>query len=235
MGKITVKHYLNVNLKPYVVKGESYYSIYIMVVVNRKNTKVKSVSFEELYTEKDFEEIQSEDNDLLKQEIRVIENICTQIQDTFGDFDASLFSAYYSLLNDLFIDSIDFEGEPINGKFQFWNKERNKFNLNIESFVFGDFSLNINKTHGMNLFVWFSEDGQKRLYDYIVNQGIVAETEECVYILNKLVFLGSMEGFSRKLNETKKGRELYEKYSETIDNDFWRYYESLYEKYGLDN
>lgn len=232
MGKITVKHYLNVNLKPYVVKGESYYSIYIMVVVNRKNTKIKSVSFEELYTEKDFEDIQNEDNDLLKQEVRVIENICTQIQDIFGDFDVSLFSAYYSLLNDLFIDGIDFEGEPVHGEFHFWDKERNKFNLNVSSFVFGDFSLNINKTHGMNLFVWFSEDGQKRLYDYIEGQGIIFEAEECVNVLNKLVFLGSMKGFSKKLRETKKGRDLYEKYSETIDNDFCLYYESLSKKYN---
>lgn len=234
MGKITVKHYLNVNLKPYVIKGENYYSIYIMVVVNRKNTKVKSISFEELYTEKDFEDIQNEDDNLLKQEVKVIDKICSLILDVFGEFDTSLFSAYYSLLNDMFIDTIDFEGGPWGCKFDFWSKKQNKFNLDIESFVFGDFSMNINKTHGMSLFVWFSDTGQQELFDYIEKENINADVSMCIELLNKLVFLGSMESFSEKLDETKKGRELHEKYSDTIDSELWRYYRVLAERHGIE-
>lgn len=233
MGKITVKHYLNTNLKPYVVKGEEYYSIYIMVVVNRKNTKVKSISFEELYTEKDFEEIQNEDSILLKEEVAVIEKICTFIQEIFGDFDASIFSSYYSMLNDLFIDAIDFEGKPTQYNFSFWTVELNRMKLNIESFVFGDFSLNVNRTHGMNLFVWFSEMGQKELKQYLNSESIKYDVDECINVLNKLVFLGSMEKYSEKLNETKKGRELFSKYEHTIRYDFEMYYNELMGRYGI--
>ena len=42
MNKITVKHYLNTNLKPYVINGDKYYSIYALVTSHRQNTKVKS-------------------------------------------------------------------------------------------------------------------------------------------------------------------------------------------------
>lgn len=232
MGKITVKHYLNMNLKPYVVRGENYYSMYIMVVVNRKNTKVKSISFEELYTEKDFEEIQNENNDLLNREIIAIENICLLIQDIFGDFDASVFSAYYSSMNDLFIDSVDFE-ENNSNEFDLWSKKGNSLNLEMESFVFGEFSRSVNKTHGMNLFTWFSETGQKELSDYLQIEKVTGDFIEIINMLNKLVFLGSMYRFSEKLSETKKGRELYDRHSDTIDNDYWRFFDDIKSKYSL--
>ena len=43
MGKITVKHFLNTNLKPYVINKQNYYSIYVFVTANRKTTKLKSI------------------------------------------------------------------------------------------------------------------------------------------------------------------------------------------------
>lgn len=233
MGKITVKHYLNTNLKPYIIRSENYYSMYVMVVVNRKNTKVKSISFEELYTENDFEEIQSDSDSLLIQEVAVIEKLCSLIQDVLGDFDATFFSAYYSLMKDIFIDSVDFEIHAHN-KFNIWSERQknNKINLAIESFVFGDFSLSINKTHGMDMFTWYSPIGQEKLFNYLKEENIQGDIFQITSMLNKLVFLGSMETFSQKLHESKKGRELYEKYSETIDNDYWRYFESVQEKYA---
>lgn len=232
MGKITVKHYLNTNLKPYVIRSENYYSMYVMVVVNRKNTKVKSISFEELYTENDFEEIQSDSDGLLIQEIAVIEKLCSLIQDVLGDFDTTFFSAYYSLMKDIFIDSIDFEKHARN-KFNIWDEmhKNNKMNLAIESFVFGDFSLGINKTHGMDMFTWYSLTGQEKLCNYLKEKNIQGDISQITLMLNKLVFLGSMEAFSMKLHESKKGKELYKKYSETIDNDYGRYFEVVQEEY----
>lgn len=229
MGKITVKHYLNTNLKPYIVRGESYYSIYIMIVVNRKNTKVKSITFEELYTEKDFEEILNEDNDLLRQEIIAIENLCLLIQDTIGIFDTSFFSAYYTSMHDLFVDTIDYELANIN----FWNKERNKLGLSISDFVFGDFSFSINKTHGMDMFTWFSEMGQKELYKYLKSQNIPDGIELCTNMLNKFTFLGSLNSFGNKLKGSKKGMELYDKFSVVIQDGQWQYSYELKDKYGL--
>lgn len=237
MGKITVKHYLNTNLKPYIIRGENYYSMYIMVVVNRKNTKVKSISFEELYTEKDFEDILSDSDSLLTQEIAVIEKVCSLIQEVLGDFDTTFFSAYYSLMKDIFIDSVDFES-CAHGNFNIWDTthRNNKMGLAIESFVFGDFSLSINKTHGMDMFTWYSPAGQEKLFDYLKEENIQGDIFQIIFMINKLVFLGSMEAFSLKLHENKKGRELYEKYSEIIDNDFGRYFETVQEEYkNVDN
>jgi len=230
MGKITVKHYLNVNLKPYIVKGENYYSMYIMVIVNRKSTKVKSISFEELYTEKDFEDIQNEDNDLLNQENTVIENICGLIQEVFRGFDVTMFSSYYSLMKEMFIDDVDFEES-----FNILDKKKNVIGLDISSFVYGDFSLGVNKTHGMDLFTWYSDTGQKKLLSFLKEERVTCNLQDLIYQLNKMVFLGSMEVFSKKLCESKKGRDLFDKYSDTIENDYWRYCGELEKLYNRDN
>ena len=40
--KITITHYLNKVLKPDLINGLEYYSIYVLIVVNRTNTKTKS-------------------------------------------------------------------------------------------------------------------------------------------------------------------------------------------------
>ena len=40
--KITITHYLNKVLKPDLINGLEYYSIYVLIVVNRNNTKTKS-------------------------------------------------------------------------------------------------------------------------------------------------------------------------------------------------
>lgn len=232
MGKITIQHYLNTNLKPYIIRGENYYSIYIMVIVNRKSTKVKSISFEEIYTEKDFEDILNEDNDILNQEIKTIENICTLIQDVFGIFDVTLFSMYYALMNDIFVDDIDFEyNDGI--KMNFFKREKNNIGLGIEYYIFDDFSLSKNKTHGMSIFVWFSKEGQSELANYIKKQCLNITTDDIIGILNKAVFLGSMNRFSEKLQESKKGRDLFEKYRDTIENDVWRFYSDLEKLYGM--
>lgn len=231
MGKITVKHYLNTNLKPYIIKGENYYSIYVMVVINRKNTKVKSISFEELYTENDFEEIQNENNDMIKQEIAVIENVCLLTQNFLGDFDASFFSAYYSFLHDIFIDEIDFELYKA-PNYHLFSGKNNKLNIAMEPFIFGDFSLSVNKTHGMDLFTWFSENGQSELSNYLRREA-ATNIQDCIGILNKYVFLGSMNALSLKLQETKKGREIYDKYSDSILYDFDFYAQELRELYQV--
>lgn len=231
MGKITIKHYLNTNLKPYIIKGECYYSIYIMIVVNRKNTKVKSITFEELYTEKDFEEIICEDNDLLQQEITAIENLCLLVQDVIGAFDTSFFSAYYSSMQNMFVGDIEFELPNSHNDFSIWDKTRNSLSLSIDDFVFGSFSLSINRTHGMDMFTWFSGLGQNKLCEFLERNHLI--NNNMIEIINKLVFLGSMKIFGKILKDSKKGKELYDKYSEIIENDYWIYTDEIGEKYGI--
>ena len=57
MGKITIKHFLNTNLKPYIINKQNYYSVYLLITAQRKTTKVKSLVFDEYYSESDFESI----------------------------------------------------------------------------------------------------------------------------------------------------------------------------------
>ena len=78
MKKVTVKHYLNTNLKPYIVRGEKYYTVYMLVTVNRKTTRIPSKEFEELHTEEEFENeiLPSEE---LQAEVKTVENIIKTI------------------------------------------------------------------------------------------------------------------------------------------------------------
>jgi len=88
MSKITVKHYINTNLKPYIDEGLLYYPIYVKVIYNKFTTNKRS-NTGIITTEKSFEfynkngkllekETRREyayytDEDLFK-EIRIIEN-----------------------------------------------------------------------------------------------------------------------------------------------------------------
>ncbi len=111
-SKITVKHFLNTNLKPYVINGTNYFSIYMLVIANRKNTKIKSIVFNELYTDNDFNEIinltDKDDEILLNKEISCVENIGKILIDILNEFDTSFFTVYYSFLSSIFINDIDF-------------------------------------------------------------------------------------------------------------------------------
>ena len=128
MGKITVKHYLNTNLKPYLVRGEKYYSVYILITVNRKTTKVPSLEFGEFQTESDFEDIINTPE--MINEVQTIENIISSQLDLFdGEFDTQLFSAFYNLMPNYKIGKLDsriadlntYEGKYLNGGWGFYD------------------------------------------------------------------------------------------------------------------
>ena len=89
MGKITVKHFINVNLKPYLVRGEKLYPVYIMITVNRKTTKVKGHAFSELHSESDFDELIQSDE--ATSEAIAVENLIVAQTSWFTDsFDTNL-------------------------------------------------------------------------------------------------------------------------------------------------
>lgn len=99
MGKITIKHYLNKNLKPYKIKDEKYYMVHILITVNRKTTRVRSKAFEEICTENDFEEIERTEQAGLYEESKTIETLIQTQLDMFNEFDTSLFCAFYNLMD----------------------------------------------------------------------------------------------------------------------------------------
>lgn len=103
-SKITVKHYLNTNLKAYKIRNEDFYNLYMLVTTKNRNTKVKSNCFSELYTQNEFEDFMkegSEASELIKNEVETVTNILrTQLNlsSDINEFDTVLFSAFYNLM-----------------------------------------------------------------------------------------------------------------------------------------
>lgn len=94
MGKITVKHYLNTNLKPYEMDGEKLYKLYFLLRYNNKNTKIKSLVNEEM-TEAEYNERILDNNDILnirmKNETAFVEKLIGIAEKTKLAFDMKLF------------------------------------------------------------------------------------------------------------------------------------------------
>ena len=84
----------------------------------------------------------------------------------------------------------------------------------------------------MDIFTWFSENGRSELSNFLRREA-ATNIQDCIGILNKYVFLGSMNALSLKLQETKKGREIYDKYSDSILYDFDSYAQELRKLYQV--
>ncbi len=97
MGKITVKHFINVNLRPYIVGDEKLYPPYLLITVNRKTTKVKSHSFSELQSPENFKKhIRSKE---ASSEVLAVTDLITSQVSVFNEnFDTNLFSSFYNLM-----------------------------------------------------------------------------------------------------------------------------------------
>ena len=98
MSKITIKHFLNTNLKPYIINKQNYYTIYLLITANRKTTKLKSLVFDEYYTENDFEEIFNSDSradrQMIENELNAINIIAEITIEALAEFNTSFLTAY---------------------------------------------------------------------------------------------------------------------------------------------
>lgn len=94
MGKITVRHYLNTNLKPYIVDGEKLYSLYFLLRYQNKNTKIKSLIDVEL-SEKEYSQVIKDKNNSLntkiKNEVELVEKIINITDKMNHPFEIKLF------------------------------------------------------------------------------------------------------------------------------------------------
>ncbi|OAE92111.1 hypothetical protein [Flavobacterium psychrophilum] len=255
-SKISVKHFLNTNLKPYVINGTNYFSIYMLVIANRKNTKIKSLIFDELYTENDFNEIisftDSEDEILLNKEISCIENIGQILIDVLKEFDTTFFTVYYGFLSSIFIKDINFDYITNKlsrideyGKQQYEDNyylnedsektkiisltenKKNSFNINFENIINSEISENENITKGMSLLTYFSFIGQDLLKNSVNEKSKITEINE----INKLVFYSSLSQFEWILKGSKKNKELFLKFENvffTQKSDFLNYFIDKY-------
>ncbi len=138
--KITVKHYLNVNLKPYIINGEKKYKIYILITNNAHNTKIKSEITESEFSEKEYIKLLKETDNIIKSNIKIeTENINKTIELIYKDnkfFTGTIFSQYYNkfrtpLKNIIFIDLAIDENtlqKPFINTIHYW-KSNEKFNI----------------------------------------------------------------------------------------------------------
>jgi len=97
MGKITVKHYLNTNLKPYLIGDEKYYKVYFLLRYQNKSTKLKSITNLE-YTESEYKSIIEDSNNIinkrLNNEVVFIEKIIETIEILNIPFDIQVFNDF---------------------------------------------------------------------------------------------------------------------------------------------
>lgn len=240
MGKITVKHYLNTNLKSYKINGEDYYSVYILVTANRQNTKVKSIKFNELYTENNYNELIQENNPNLDLEISSITNISNIMIDILGEFDTSFFTILYTssednILNKIledchYVDMYRKYNSADNGYYMFnlARKESNKFNINILDFI-NKKQIKRDNTNNMTVFYWFSDKVQNELIKFINENKPKIDKFEIRNKINLFVFYSYLNGLSEIFKKKKK--ELYNKY-ESIFSYYVTYIDKLTEEYG---
>ncbi|GHS90811.1 hypothetical protein FACS1894203_0340 [Bacteroidia bacterium] len=236
MGKITVKHYLNTNLKPYIINGEKYFTIYALVTANRQNTKVKSKVFNEYYTENDFIEITDENNKedfiTLQNEAKTIENIANELINKVEIFDTALFSAIYNYFQEIFIYDLDIqvykEGNTV---VDLYDKNKNKLGIAIDQFFIKEFSMKESRAKGMSLFTWFSPLGQTELEKFLFESNCKFDIKEAKLILNDIVFEKSFEVLSWILKGSQKYKILLDKYDHLFESV---YKSASYEKIGIE-
>lgn len=155
MAKITAKHFLNTNLKPYLINKEKHFSVYIALVAYRKNTKVKSITFDEYYNENTFNEIFNStdeyDINLIENEIKTLSLITEIAVNILNDFDTAFVTAFFKFSSIINIDSNlefdkykrEFQINNISGRFYEIEKFANYFKVvethEIEKLDFVDF------------------------------------------------------------------------------------------------
>lgn len=198
MGKITVKHYLNTNLKPYMVRGDKYYTVYMLITVNRKSTKIPSKEFLELHTEAEFEELLSTDE--LDREVKTVENIISALLPICNEeFDTLLFSAYYNLMDNYTISEVD--------KFEPLSSIRYEYSTEQEIIL-----------NNWTFYEWFSPKVQNLVNEVInlPNPIITIDNKTIsknIQSINVAVALGFFETLAVLARSLSKYRELEVRYS----------------------
>lgn len=240
MGKITVKHFLNTNLKPYIINGDKYYSIYLLVTSNRQNTKVKSYTYNEYYSEKDFEEITNTSNksdfELIQEEIQTVTKIVDIQIDILGSFDTSLFASIYNFFPSIYALELELDSNPKIQKnnldyiLNLYDKKKNIFQIEIDSLFTNEFSLRDNNAKGMSVYTYFSPQGQNELRLFLENQSMLFDIKEAIIILNQLLYLKSFKRLSWILRGSTKYEKLFDKYDRLFNLTEEYYCHPIYEK-----
>ncbi|MGR3790432.1 hypothetical protein ACUXZJ_05910 [Flavobacterium sp. TN-1] len=232
-SKITVKHFLNTNLKPYVINGASYYSVYALLTAHRQNTRVKSIALNEFYSEKDFEDIiNSKDNDdvsLINEEISTLTKITELVISELKDFDTHFITAYFNFTENINIYDIDIEVFNFQKTVRFYNKENNKAGINLSSYLFKGSDLYPN----IKLYDFFANQNQNELKKFLIENNCKTNINETLEDINRMYFYRSFDKFKWFLGGSKRNKLLLEKYKELLQHFEDTISLSITEKYAI--
>lgn len=249
MSKITAKHFLNTNLKPYLINKEKHYSVYISLIAYRKNTKVKSITFDEYYNENTFNEIVNSDNDydknLIENEINAITLITEISVDILKEFDTAFITSYFKFSSIINIDSkLEYDKylqerskdiNDVSGIIDELNKYDDFFKIVDSVEILNDRYfwkkeekeiLDItfidwlkNEFGSITIFDFYNKENQDKLLSY-TNQKINSSIDEkFIFEYNKAIFINSLNRFSNYIQKSKNSY-LIEKYDNVFKNAY---------------
>lgn len=231
MSKITAKHFLNTNLKPYIINGVKHYSIYILLIAYRQNTKVKSITFNEYYSEDFFNEIinsnDKEDINLIDNEINTITLIAEFLTDILGKFDTAFITSYFKFTSLININNFSY----VSGQIKHINKYDFAFNIvEVIQIETEDYlGRKKHKTQEFNLlehisnclinitlYDFFNKENQTKLKNIIIEQYKGNNIDNFISDYNKAIIYNSLDEFSENISQTKNDY-LLEKYQHIFD------------------
>ena len=229
MSKITIKHFLNTNLKPYVINKQNYYTIYMLITAKRKTTKLKSLVFDEYYTENDFEDIFNSENiediKMIENEISSVNIISKIILSELQEFDTTFLTAFINFSNTIDIWKID------NERFRFNDKEVNLYNKNNIGLELDNIKSELSISKLVTLYDYFNKTNQEKIVNILKSQNI-ENIEDVMQDINKSFFYCSLNAFELYIKGSKKNMVLQDKYENFLNMgkyDFDYYMTKKYE------
>ena len=213
MSKITIKHFLNTNLKPYLINKQNYYSIYLLITANRKTTKLKSLVFDEYYTESDFDDIFNSENEIDKNmvdnELKAINTISEITIEALAEFNTSFLTAYINFSNSISVWKPDAEIK-INNKSTFTNNSI--FKVGIDN-IFTE----IGKDKEITIFEFYNLESQNIAIEFLEKNNI-QNPKTVLQDINKIIFYTSIEYFHWYVEGNKKNSDLISRFYLLFDN-----------------
>ncbi|MBE7696884.1 hypothetical protein [Tenacibaculum finnmarkense] len=213
-SKITVKHYLNTNLKPYIINDVKHYSVYLMLVAHRKNTKVKSIAFDNYYSESVFSEIinskDTYDQDLIRNEITALTLISEITINELKEFDTAFITSYFKYSSKNFIDSLAQGIDILN------QNSKNQISCFINCLHLNSCFLDYTSLEYISILDFFGYKIQNLLKNYFKNELNSKDCIKDIELFNKHMFYSSLKRFEKTIIKTKN-YYLIEKYSNSFN------------------
>ncbi|XKX05239.1 hypothetical protein R8G61_12885 [Tenacibaculum maritimum] len=206
--KVTISHFLNTNLKPFVMKGDNYYPIYIKVTAKRTTTKTRSLVFKEHYTQTEFDEIISseeiEDIEMIKNEVSAIERIARITINELKEFDTAFFYSFVDFSNTLSIWECDVE--LLQG--YDYSSKLNTYKLFGIDLIYIYLKEKMELIREPTLFEFYGETGQGYVLECLEKQSLKYDLNTLLNNINKLHFYKSINYFKYYVEGNRKTKPL---------------------------